>query len=181
MIEFSELKEMPKALVNLIASVKNPTRSKQAYNYKYADLDEVLDCIKEPCQESGFSVMQMPYNDGDILGVETILIHESGEYIKARFGSKLLKHDPQSVGSQISYYRRYNLLAMFNMAQEDDDGATFKQSVKNNNNPTNNLASDAQKYTLRNLMGKQYDEHKDFIENKMTKKQASQKIEELMK
>ena len=178
MIEFSDLKEMPKALVKLTSSIKNPTRSKKAYNYMYADLDEVLDCIKGGASENGFYVTQMPYNDGEILGVETLLIHESGEYIKARFGSKLTKHDPQSVGSQISYYRRYALLAMFNLAQEDDDGATFNKPKQT---ASNNLATQPQKETLKNLMGNKYDEHKDFIETKMTKKQASQKIEELMK
>jgi len=147
MLEFSDLKEMPKALSGLQKTIKNPDRNKKAYNYYYADLDNVLGCIKESCANAGFSVVQMPFNDNEIMGVETMLIHSSGEYIKGKFGSKLSKNDPQSVGSQISYYRRYSLLAMFNLAQEDDDGASasgVKQSASN--------ASDKQKKFLHTLI-----------------------------
>jgi hypothetical protein len=129
MIEFSNLKEMPKALSKLQVAVKNPNRNKKAYNYFYADMDEVLNCVKKPCSENGFSIVQMPFNDGEVLGVETMLIHDSGEYIKGKFGSKLSKQDPQSVGSQVSYYRRYSLLSMFNLSQEDDDGASVSKST----------------------------------------------------
>ena len=128
MLEFSDLKEMPKALAGLQETIKNPVRDKKAYNYKYADMDTVLECIKKPSAAKGFSIVQMPFNENDMVGVETMLIHESGEYIKGKFGSKMAKQDPQSVGSQISYYRRYSLLSIFNLAQEDDDGATATKS-----------------------------------------------------
>lgn len=149
MIEFSNLKEMPIALSKLQFKVRNPQRTKKAFNYFYADMDEVLDCIKEPCQDLGFSVVQMPFNDDEILGVETLLIHSSGEFIKGRFGSKMTKHDPQSVGSQISYYRRYSILSMFNLSQEDDDGAVVSKPQPNNSEP---VASDKQKKFLHTLI-----------------------------
>lgn len=148
MIEFSNLKEMPVALSKLQINVKNPQRNKKAFNYYYADMDEVLDCIKKPCSDHGFSLVQMPFNDGDILGVETMLIHSSGEYIKGKFGSKLSKQDPQSVGSQISYYRRYSILSMFNIGQEDDDGA----SVSKPNEKQETKPSDSQKKFLHTLV-----------------------------
>jgi len=176
MIEFSSLKEMPTALIDLQLNIKNPTRNKKAYNYYYADMDEVLECIKRPCIDHGFSVVQMPYNDEEILGVETLLVHKSGEFIKARFGSKPSKSDPQSVGSHISYYRRYSLLSMFNLSQEDDDGASA--SGRTNGKPE--LASDGQKKFLFSLMGmEKYNQNKSFIEKQMTKSQATKKIEEM--
>lgn len=181
MIEFSNLKEMPQALNLLQAKVKNPARNKKAYNYFYADMDTVLDCIRPVCNEFGFSVVQMPYNDDGVLGVETLLIHNSGEYIKGRFGSQLIKHDPQTVGSQISYYRRYSLLAIFNLSQEDDDGlaASSKKNTQQSQASTF-LASDAQKKMLYSLMGmEEYNKHKIFIEEKMNKTQASEKIKAL--
>lgn len=149
MLEFSNLKEMPKELSKLQVKIKNPNRNKKAYNYYYADMDQVLECIKIPCHENGFSIIQMPYNDGEILGVETILVHNSGEFIKGKFGSKLAKQDPQSVGSQISYYRRYSLLAMFNLSQEDDDGATASRKTQHASAPA---ASDKQKKFLHTLI-----------------------------
>lgn len=177
MIEFSELKEMPKALSKLQGMIKNPVRNKKAYNYLYADMDTVLECLKIPCSENGFSIVQMPYNSDDVLGVETMLIHDSGEYIKAKFGSRMVKSDPQSVGSQISYYRRYSLLSIFNLGQEDDDGAIISKPNSN----SSLLATDGQKKFLKSLMGDLYNSHKDFIENKMTKAQAGEKIQQLQK
>jgi hypothetical protein len=149
MIEFSNLKEMPKALSKLQVAVKNPNRNKKAYNYFYADMDEVLNCVKKPCSENGFSIVQMPFNDGEVLGVETMLIHDSGEYIKGKFGSKLSKQDPQSVGSQVSYYRRYSLLSMFNLSQEDDDGASVSKPT---NKASGNVASEKAKKFLHTLI-----------------------------
>ena len=186
MIEFSELKEMPKALCKLQSESRNPTRNKKAYNYFYADMDEVLDCIKKPCADNGFSVVQMPYNQDDIVGVETMLLHESGEFIKAKFGSRLAKVDPQSLGSQISYYRRYSILALFNLSQEDDDGASVSNKSKPQQQPqqqsqkNNAMASDSQKKCLFAVMGKdEYNKHKEYLEKKMTKEQADKKIKEL--
>jgi hypothetical protein len=148
MIEFSSMKEMPSALSKLQFAVRNPQRTKKAFNYFYADMDEVLECIKKPCSDHGFSVIQMPFNHEDILGVETLLIHSSGEYIKGKFGSKLAKQDPQSVGSQISYYRRYSILSMFNLSQEDDDGATVSKPQAQQES----IATDKQKVFLHRLI-----------------------------
>lgn len=152
MIEFSSMKEMPSALSKLQFAVRNPQRTKKAFNYFYADMDEVLECIKKPCSDHGFSVIQMPFNDEDILGVETLLIHSSGEYIKGKFGSKLAKQDPQSVGSQISYYRRYSILSMFNLSQEDDDGATVSKPQAQASNASESIATEKQKKFLHTLI-----------------------------
>jgi len=162
MIEFSNFKEMPKALSKLQVAVKNPNRNKKAYNYFYADMDEVLNCIKKPCSENGFSIVQMPFNDGEVLGVETLLIHDSGEYIKGKFGSKLAKQDPQSVGSQVSYYRRYSLLSMFNLSQEDDDGASVSKPQA-----SASVASDKQKIFLHTLMVEKNVMLTDELKNKL--------------
>lgn len=38
--------------------------------------------------------------------------------------------DPQGVGSIITYYRRYNLLALLDLETEDDDGASWSQRAQ---------------------------------------------------
>src|SRR5688572_33215864 len=58
------------------------------------------------------------------LSLETIIMHESGEWVSADFQIAVGKVDPQGVGSALSYARRYAQKAALNMADMDDDGET---------------------------------------------------------
>jgi hypothetical protein len=64
----------------------------------------------------------MPSHDEHGYYVETMMIHGSGQWIKNRTYMKVVKDDPQGVGSLISYARRYALQAMTMICPEDDDG-----------------------------------------------------------
>jgi hypothetical protein len=126
--------------------INNPKKNaKGMHNAKYATLDEVISVSKKILADNGFSVMQSPYNDGEVMGVETMFLHESGEYIKGKFGSKFTSQDPQKAGGLITYYRRYSLSAMLNVASENDDDA---DSLK----PASAGASDKQKKFLHTLI-----------------------------
>jgi hypothetical protein len=176
MIEFSEFKELPTALCELQNELQNPTKSTQAYNYKYATLDQILNDCKKIIFDHGFSVVQLPYNDDDIFGVETMLLHSNGEYIKARFGSKPKNQDAQTIGSLITYYRRYTILSLFNLAPEvDDDGAKASPKAAQDR-----PATEAQKKYAKSLMGQAYtnltDAQKKQFEN-MTNSMAQATIE----
>jgi hypothetical protein len=57
--------------------------------------------------------------------LNTILLHESGEFISSEM--KIVTKDdrnPQAYGSAISYARRYSLQAMLCVGAEDDDAET---------------------------------------------------------
>lgn len=156
MLEFSDLKEMPKALVKIQNQINNPKKNaKGMHNAKYATLDEVINISKQLLANNGFTIIQSPYNDGEVMGVETMFLHESGEYIRGKFGSKFTSQDPQKAGGLITYYRRYSLSAMLNVASENDDDA---DSLKPNNNAqrlnsnSNANASDKQKKFLHSLI-----------------------------
>jgi hypothetical protein len=147
MLEFSDLKKMPKALVKIQNEISNPKKNaKGMHNAKYATLDEVISVSKKLLANNGFTIIQSPYNDGEVMGVETMFLHESGEYIRGRFGSKFTSQDPQKAGGLITYYRRYSLSAMLNVASENDDDA---DSLKPKNGAG---ASDAQKKYLHSLI-----------------------------
>lgn len=90
------------------------------FKSKYASLPDILSEISEPLQSAGLVVVQLP--DGNSL--TTMLIHsESGEYISSTAEMKPVKTDPQSLGSAITYYRRYMLGAILSLnIDEDDDG-----------------------------------------------------------
>jgi hypothetical protein len=63
-------------------------------------------------------------------GVETIIMHESGEWIANEFLLKCAKNDPQGMGSAITYARRYGLQAAAGVPSEDDDGEGAMQRKK---------------------------------------------------
>ena len=92
------------------------------FNSKYADLPEVIKALKEPFASNGLSYTQFPVIDEDGAGVITILMHSSGQFMKSTYFLPLLKRDAQSVGSCITYARRYALQSIAGIPAADDDG-----------------------------------------------------------
>jgi len=92
------------------------------FKSKYADLSSVVQAIKEPFANHGLSYVQFPVEDGGRVGIETILMHESGEWLSNSFTVQLTKQDAQGAGSAITYCRRYGLQAVAGIPSEDDDG-----------------------------------------------------------
>ena len=98
-------------------SAKNPF-----FKSNYANLEEVINCVKEPFANNGLSFVQFPISGEGLAGVETIIMHESGEFISGEFLLKCSKNDPQGMGSAITYARRYGLQSACGIPSEDDDG-----------------------------------------------------------
>jgi len=104
----------------------NVKTEKANYSYKYADLAGVIAAVSPAFQENGLAVLQGVSTDTrpDHLTVETMLLHESGEWIRSSLSMRPTQSTPQGLGSTITYARRYALLAMAGVApEEDDDGA----------------------------------------------------------
>ena len=106
-----------KAQKNFKTAVKN--RVNPYYHSKYADYTEILSCVKEPLNKEGISILQPIHDDV----VETVLLHESGEYISSITKIYNVSNKPQDYGSAITYARRYALSAILSIdADDDDDG-----------------------------------------------------------
>ena len=92
------------------------------FNSRYADLSSVFDAIRQPFASNGLSITQVMdvTEDGKTI-LCTRLMHDSGEFIDSKM---ILPIDPnpQKVGSCITYYRRYSLMAIAGIPAEDDDG-----------------------------------------------------------
>jgi hypothetical protein len=101
------------------------------FGSSYANLSEVLTCVKDAFSSNGISFAQLPTFDNGIVCVETVLMHDSGEWISSVSGSPIVKQTPQGVGDAITYLRRYSLAAMAGLAQEDDDGNSHSSSGGN--------------------------------------------------
>lgn len=100
------------------------------FKSKYSDLSSVVAAIKEPFSNNGLSYVQFPIEDGGRIGIETMLMHESGEYLCQSFTVQLTKQDAQGAGSALTYCRRYSLQAVAGIPSEDDDGNSTASSKK---------------------------------------------------
>lgn len=127
------IKEIAAALNKFIGDVKQPKKnSKVSTNYKdkygnwqkkeysYSTLDELINSIKEPLHNNGLSVMQDVQTNGEIK-ITTLLMHVSGEWLESSpVTFQIPDNKPQTVGSLITYGRRYSLSAMLNLSSEED-------------------------------------------------------------
>ena len=128
--------EFSKALIKLQGGLKPAVRDKvnPFLNTNYADLAAIMDVCQIPLFENKFCISHLtnigPY--GPYL--ETVLIHESGEWMTSKYPLQPSKpDDPQSMGSALAYARRYNLSAMLNIVTEDDDAERAMGRLPANN------------------------------------------------
>ncbi len=139
------------ALAKAQAAMKNAVKDSTNlfFKSKYADLAGVTDACRAELSANGLSVMQFPeVVEGRVL-LTYVLAHSSGEWISGMLEVTPVKTDPQSLGSAITYARRYSLAALVGVATEDDDGnaASGKAEVPRTVAPTpiikNNKVYDA--------------------------------------
>jgi hypothetical protein len=100
-----------------LKDAKNPF-----FKSNYATLGAVMEACKEHLNAEGISVLQPVMSDTTGQYVETILLHESGEFLTSQMRLLLGKEDMQAYGSAVSYARRYGLQSMVFIPAEDDDG-----------------------------------------------------------
>jgi hypothetical protein len=114
---------LAKALAEAQGELENASKStkNKFFDSKYADLAEVLNTVRPVLSKHKLSVAQFPSFADGVASVESILMHESGEFISSVASAPVSKQDAQGVGSATTYLRRYSLAAIAGIAQEDDD------------------------------------------------------------
>lgn len=110
--------------------IQKQSQAKKSGNfggYKYADLPTIWEKIVPVLQSNGFVITHSISPSG----VSTIASHEKGElWSFIEFSSENLT--PQQLGSQITYFKRYNICAIFNLIieGEDDDGMAAEKVLR---------------------------------------------------
>ena len=195
--------EIAKALSKVQGQLKPALKDSQNpfFRSTYADLNSVWDACRDLLSTNGLAVAQvnLPAESGVI--IETILMHESGEYLSGELYLPLAKHDPQGVGSAITYGRRYALAAMIGIVSDvDDDGNHASQPTQQKQQaqpsqqrpasaPTSNggkLSEGQSKAIYAICKSKDIQENtyidgmfKGIVKGELTMKQASEVIEAL--
>ena len=93
------------------------------FKSSYADLTSVIKVIKQPFANHGLSFVQLPVTSdgGKGVGVSTMLMHNSGQWIQNEYLLPMDKITPQGAGSAITYARRYALQSLVGIPAVDDD------------------------------------------------------------
>lgn len=100
------------------------------YSSKYADLATVWNAVREPLTSKGLCIIQMPLCVPGKVQLVTVLAHESGGMMYSTLTMPLGDAKPQTIGSLITYMRRYALMAVTGIAPEDDDGNAAQDAAK---------------------------------------------------
>ena len=123
--EFSTVKKLMQA-----GGENRDTGAKKTY--VYADLADFVEMTRGPLAAHGLCVIQAPqYTQGGEILIETGLVHgESDQELWNDFVMVPAKnaHDPQGLGSVITYARRYTYCALLGLVAEKDDDDANKGS-----------------------------------------------------
>ena len=124
-----EFDKIAAALAKAQAEMTNPPKTKTAtiihkngggrHSYQYADLADVLDHVRGPLTKNGLAIIQI-VTPGMLI---TRLVHESGQSFESNYPLPQTAIDPQSMGSAITYARRYSICPLLGIAGETDDDA----------------------------------------------------------
>lgn len=112
------------ALLKAQSSMGNASKgaSNPYFKSSYADLNSIREVVTPALNSNGITVLQpTTVQDGKPF-VQTVLLHESGEFLSALTEIVVSKiNDPQAAGSAISYARRYGLQSFLSVGAVDDD------------------------------------------------------------
>lgn len=139
MMQTSEqLSELAKALAKAQSKIKNAIKdsTNPHFKSKYADLASVWEAVREPLTSNGLSIVQTFSNIENKISCTTMLLHESGQFIKDTMTMTPQQNTPQAQGSCATYLRRYMLQAIAGVAPDDDDGNAATGNGVPNGKPT---------------------------------------------
>lgn len=147
-----EINEIASALAKAQGAIQNPSKTAENPHFrsKYADLAAGLNAVRQALSSNGIAVLQATRVAGDLLMLDTRLLHASGQWIQSEFLACRAGIPPQQVGSALSYARRYSLFALIGIAgDDDDDGNTATAGHGTGNGKDEAFISDIQVAELR--------------------------------
>ena len=118
------LNELATAMAKAQAEIGTARKDAENPFFKkpYADLASIWEACRSPLSKHGLSIVQLPFASGRQVTVWTMLLHSSGQFISGELTMSAVKDDPQSIGSCLTYLRRYSLAAVAGVAPAEDDG-----------------------------------------------------------
>lgn len=133
MVQSEQTESIYKAIVKAQAEFKpiqfdavNPH-----FKNKYATLGATQESVRPILAKHGLAIIQsLETTEGGEYFVETILIHESGQSIKAKTGLMIDRKNMQGLGSATTYAKRYAMQAILGISGDDDDDGNVASRPK---------------------------------------------------
>jgi hypothetical protein len=156
-----QINELAEALSKAQGKIENAKKDSNNpfHKSKYADLASVREAYNTALTDNGLSITQFPEGGPTVITITTRLMHKSGQWIQGSFSiepkkEKVAEKDkfgnvtevtyevtPQTVGSALTYARRYGLMAVVGIAPDDDDDANRSSGkAPEDYKPANNAA-----------------------------------------
>ncbi len=162
-----QLNELFSALSKAQENIKNA--QKEGYNpmfkSNYTTVTSVLEVIK-PVYKENISIMQMPEMDKLITRVG----HSSGQWLEIE--TPLFIGEPkgmsrmQAYGNAVTYARKYALVSLFGIGQEDNDGNDCNHNGQNTTQKKENLNKPLnQRPNKTNINEKPVDRRQGFLDS----------------
>lgn len=104
------------AMGNAMKNSENPH-----FRSKYADLSAFIDVARGPLSDNQIALVQIPASTRTGVAVVTMLVHKSGQFLRGRLDIPVQQPTAQTIGSAITYAKRYSLGGMLGIASEEDD------------------------------------------------------------
>ena len=119
-----ETKTFFEDLSALHTEVQNPVKTTKGYadRYQYAELQDILSDDKPILAKHNFTMFSQ-VREGKVI---MTLLHASGKQIESELELPDFGGDAQKLGSFLTYARRYQILMLLNIAQQDEDGEATK-------------------------------------------------------
>ena len=123
MNQSEDIKDLAAALSKAQGQLRPAVFNKQNPHFKnrYADFTSCMDACRVPLSENGLCVMQYCDTVEGKLMLVTMLAHASGQFIKSFFPLTPKDMTSQSIGSAMTYAKRYSLSSMLGIVSDDED------------------------------------------------------------
>ena len=125
------MKNLFKSLAKFQKEVKNIPKNSKGYGYDYAKLEDIIRIVTPTLNKNGLVLIQSIDTDehSRLPSVKTILAHmDTGESIESNTPISEVKlgsmNSYQSLGSGITYMRRYSIAGILGIAPDDDIDAS---------------------------------------------------------
>lgn len=134
-------KDIDKAILDIQSEMDSVSKDKENpfFHSKYADLNSVWSVLQPLLSKNGLIVLQpLSIRDGKNTLITCVKHVKSGEYYEGEIVMPD-RDDPQKTGSIITYFRRYLIVSMFGIMQEDDDGNKGRAKKKKKSVPESDV------------------------------------------
>jgi hypothetical protein len=98
------------------------------FKSKYANLEALIDATKKPLADNGLAIFQgSDVSDGQLI-VSTRLLHKSGQWLETQVIMRPKDMLPQSIGSALTYGKRYGWGLVTGISGDEDDDGNIAQN-----------------------------------------------------